>query len=306
MSVFSELISQSPKAGPSRPEAKRAEVLARVEGESNNFDWEKTASEFTEPEPEPETKSEVLAVPTLRLNLERLARLGMVTPDMKNSRVIEEYRYIKRPLLASAFETGSSVDFPNVIVVTSSHSGEGKTFNSINLALSIAMERDHRVLLVDGDIERAGLSKTLGVYRRPGLTNYLLDKKSRLVNTMFKVSGVDRLRVLPSGPVRQDASELLASTRMKSFIEEIATRYPDRIVIIDSPPLLASSSAKVLAELAGQVIVIVAADETSMSSLEESMKNIPQRKPVKLILNKARVSAKNDEYRYGYYRSEDG
>ena len=245
-----------------------------------------------------------IAVPTLRLNLERLARLGMVTPDLENRRVVEEYRYIKRSLLGATFDAQDRIAKGNVIVVTSSHPGEGKTFNALNLALSVAMERDHHVLLIDGDIERAGLSRTLGVGRRPGLSNYLLDDRVRPADTMFKLGGVERLRVLPSGPLRHDASELLASSRMRAFVDEMAARYPDRLVIIDSPPLLSSSSARVLAELAGQVIIIVAAEETSMSALDESLKNVPENKPVRLILNKTAVSEKDGEYRYGYFRKE--
>jgi exopolysaccharide/PEP-CTERM locus tyrosine autokinase len=299
MSVFSELLKGSSSTDTVQPRTvvQKKKPLAQVQHEEPAVDWEETARNYHEPERPP-----VISVPTLRLNLERLARLGMVTPGLENTRVVEEYRYIKRPLLVSAFESAQGMKNPNVLVVTSSHPGEGKTFNSINLALSIAMERDHRVLLIDGDIERAGLSKTLGVYKRPGLTNYLLNEDTSLMNTMFKVSGVERLRVLPSGPVRQDAAELLASVRMKEFINEVSTRYADRMVIIDSPPLLASSSAKVLAELSGQVIIIVAADETSMSSLDESIKNVSEDKPVRLILNKTSASRKHDEYQYGYFK----
>jgi len=294
MNVFAELLAQKPqkkaqKKPASRPLAEPREPVAPApQGEPGG--------RVERPRP--------IAVPTLRLNLERLARLGMVTPGLENSRVVEEYRYIKRSLLGATFGAHNEAANSNVIVVTSSHSGEGKTFNAINLALSVAMERDHHVLLIDGDIERAGLSRTLGVARRPGLSNYLLDDRVTLVNTMFKVDGVERLRVLPSGPLRHDASELLASGRMKAFVDEVSARYPDRLVIIDSPPLLASSSARVLAELAGQVIIIVAANETSMNALDESLKNVPEEKPVRLILNKTTISEKHDEYRYGYYRKE--
>lgn len=93
---------------------------------------------------------------------------------------------------------------------------------------------------------------------------------------------------------------------MKAFVAESASRYPDRLVIIDSPPLLASSAARVLAELAGQVIVIVAAEETSMSSVDESLNNIPEDKPVRMILNKTRKSDRDNEYCYGYYKPSDG
>ncbi len=293
MNVFSELLAQKPQAT-DRPAVAKKEPLATIERPAETRRTPGDAATTKRPQP--------LAVPTLRLNLERLARLGMVTPGLENTRVVEEYRYIKRSLLAATFGAPSKEKYPNLVVITSSHPGEGKTFNAINLALSVAMERDHHVLLIDGDIERAGLSRTLGVSKRIGLSNYLLDDRVTVASTMFKVNGVERLRVMPSGPLRHDASELLASSRMKAFVEETASRYPDRLVIVDSAPLLASSAARVLAELAGQVIVIVAANDTSMNSLDESLKNIPEEKPVRLILNKTMVSDKDNEYRYGYYK----
>ncbi len=290
MNVFSELIAQQP----GKPAPAQSDAGNSIRGRRGIRSAQAVRTQVATPQP--------ISVPTLRLNLERLARLGMVTPGLENARVVEEYRYIKRALLSSVFGGRAEVTHPNVIVVTSSLPGEGKTFNAINLALSVSMERDHHVLLVDADIERAGLSRTLGVSKRRGLSNYLLDDRASLMDTMFKVDGVDRLRVLPAGPLRHDAAELLASSRMKAFIDETASRYPDRLVIIDSSPLLASSAARVLAELAGQVIVIVAADETSMSSVDESLKNIPEEKPVRLILNKTRKSDRHNEYRYGYYK----
>ncbi len=297
MSVFSELIAQQP--GEQVPaDTDDVNDIMGVTTDRSQRRAQAMRNRAAMPQP--------VSVPTLRLNLERLARLGMVTPGLENARVVEEYRYIKRALLSSVFDAGSDVVHPNVIVVTSSLPGEGKTFNAINLALSVSMERDHHVLLVDGDIERAGLSRTLGVSKRAGLSNYLLDDRNSLMDTMFKVDGVDRLRVLPAGPLRHDASELLACSRMKAFVEETASRYADRLVIIDSSPLLASSAARVLAELAGQVIVIVAADETSMSSVDESLKNIPEDKPVRLILNKTKKSDRDNEYRYGYYKPSEG
>ena len=295
MSVFSELIAQAPTATVDARTGAGTTATAPYMAASRSHDLPHVVAA-----PKP------VSVPILRLNLERLARLGMVTPGLENTRVVEEYRYIKRSLLSSVVISRDDVACPNVIVVTSSLPGEGKTFNAINLALSVSMERDHHVLLVDGDIERAGLSRTLGVSKRIGLSDYLLDDRISMMNAMFKVDGVDRLRVLPSGPVRHDAAELLASSRMRAFVEETASRYPDRLVIIDSSPLLASSAARVLAELAGQVIVIVAAEETSMSSLDESLKNIPEHKPVRLILNKTHKSGRDNEYRYGYYKPGNG
>ncbi len=240
---------------------------------------------------------------TVQLNLERLANLGMVTPDYTNDRIIEEYRYIKRPILTSAFDFSDTDPRANVLIVTSSLPGEGKTFNSINLAMSVAMEKNRRVLLVDGDLERAGLSRTLGISSRQGLGDFLARQGAVIDDWIIRVAGVERLSILPAGPTRRDAVELLSSDRMSKLIDELAVRYPDRLIIIDTPPLLSSASAGILSELAGQVILVVAAEETSGLSLEEALTKLPKDKSVRLILNKYQPDPGQDPYMYGYYRA---
>lgn len=238
------------------------------------------------------------------LDLSRLQKMGMVTPNLGNNQIIEEYRYIKRPLLASAFdsseESGSSRN-KNVIVVTSTLPGEGKTFTSLNLAMSVAMEKDKTVLLVDADMEQTGLTRLLDISRKKGLSDYLTTPDLSLDKLMLKSENVPKLTILPSGQSRRDAAEILASVRMRNLVEDLSSRYSDRLIIIDSPPLLASSSASILTRLGGQTILVVASSQTSSDGLEEALSKLDSEQRVRLILNKAQYSWKRGHYAYGYY-----
>ncbi len=239
-----------------------------------------------------------------RIDLEYLQKIGMVTPNLGNNQIIEEYRYIKRPLLAAAFDSVEETDTPtnkNVIVVTSTLPGEGKTFTSLNLAMSVAMEKDKTVLLVDADLEQVGLTQLLNLQRRIGLSNYLADPGLALSQFLLKSENVPKMSFLPSGASRRDAAEILASQRMQHLIQELAWRYSDRLIIVDAPPLLASSSASILTQLAGQTIMVVASNQTPTESLDEALTKLDSDQNVRLVLNKAQYSWKRGHYAYGYY-----
>jgi len=238
------------------------------------------------------------------IDLDYLQKIGMVTPNLGNNQIIEEYRYIKRPLLATAFngdKDAKSSRNKNVIVVTSTLPGEGKTFTSLNLAMSVAMEKDKTVLLVDADLEQTGLTQLLDLSRRIGLSHYLTDPNLELGPLLLKSENVPKLTILPSGAARRDAAEILGSKRMDRLIEELSWRYSDRIIIVDAPPLLASSSASILAQLAGQTIMVVASGQTSSESLDEALTKLDGDQNVRMILNKAQYSWKSGHYAYGDY-----
>jgi exopolysaccharide/PEP-CTERM locus tyrosine autokinase len=238
------------------------------------------------------------------LDLARLEKSGMVTPNLGNNQIIEEYRYIKRPILATAFDINEETESPgnqNVVVVTSTLPGEGKTFSSLNLAMSVAMEKDKTVLLVDADLEQTGLTQLLDLSRKTGLSDYLTNPDLSLDGLMLKSENVPKLTILPSGESRRDAAEILASERMRYLVQELAWRYSDRLIIIDAPPLLASSSASILTHLAGQTIMVVASSETSTDSLDEALTKLDSDQKVRLILNKAQYSWKRGHYSYGDY-----
>ncbi len=242
---------------------------------------------------------------TLRHNidLERLHAAGMVTPNSERTPIAEEFRFIKRPLISNALRKGEgAIHHGNLIMVTSALPGEGKTFCSINLAMSIAMEMDHTVLLVDADVARPSILSTLGLETSAGLMDLLRDEKLDVGDVMIKTN-VDTLSVLPSGTSQQNATELLASQSMKVLLDEIAARYADRIVIFDSPPLLLTSEARVLAEQMGQIVMVVEAEKTTQNAVRNALRRIDNCANVNLVYNKGREFAEHQSYDYGYYRS---
>ncbi|MDD5037190.1 MAG: XrtA-associated tyrosine autokinase [Methylococcaceae bacterium] len=236
-----------------------------------------------------------------------LKSLGMLAPDIVRSQMVEEYRLIKRPLLMNAFPDGDNgIERSNLILVTSSVPGEGKTFSAVNLALSIAMERDKWVLLVDADVAKPSVSRVLGIKEQPGLIDLLTGKGLRLSDVIIRTD-IPNLRILPAGTIHQHSTELLASDVMKRLAKELSERYPDRIVIFDSPPLLAATQAPVLAGLVGQVVLIVEADVTPQYIVQESLAKLADCKVVGCVLNKMKKGfgftyyGLGYGYGYGYY-----
>jgi protein-tyrosine kinase len=205
-------------------------------------------------------------------------------------------------LLQRAFADRAPGEKPaNLIMITSSLPGEGKTYCAINLAMSIAMELDHTVLLVDADVARPSILPTLGLPPHRGLMDILLDDKLDMADVMLRTN-VDTLSILPAGTRTPRATELLASSTMSSLLTEIATRYSDRIVIFDSPPLLLTSEARVLAEHMGQIVMVVEAQTTTQHAVKEALHQLEGYPNVNLIYNKTRDFAGIEEtydYHYG-------
>jgi protein-tyrosine kinase len=233
------------------------------------------------------------------LNLARLRTQGFVTPDAPTSRIADEYRVIKRPIIKNALGQGDErVRHGNLIMVTSSLPGEGKTFTSINLAMSIAMEYDSRVLLVDGDVAHPSMPGMLGTPHSPGLLDLLTRDDVDVADALIRTN-VERLTLLPAGSRQRRSTELLASEQMASLLRELASRYSDRIVIFDSPPLLATTEARVLATHMGQIVMVVAADSTSHHALNQALATIESCDIVLMLLNKAGQTDVGTYY--GYY-----
>lgn len=214
----------------------------------------------------------------------------------------DEFRVIKRPLLERAL--GKGKDTPpaekgNLIMVTSALPGEGKSFTSINLAMNIAMEMGNTVLLVDADVSKPTLLKTLGMPDSKGLMDVLLDENLDLGEVLLRTN-VEKLAVLPAGSKHKHATEMLASESMSRLIDEIASRYSDRIVIFDSPPLLVTTESRVLATHMGQIVMVVAASETPQAAVKQALATIESCPSVSLMLNKASGMKGADYGIYGY------
>jgi exopolysaccharide/PEP-CTERM locus tyrosine autokinase len=237
----------------------------------------------------------------VNLDLPQMASAGFVTPFASRTQLAEEFRVLKRPLIANASgNRREPIVNGNLIMVTSALPGEGKTFTSINLAVSIAMELDRTVLLVDADVARPALPKFLGLPSSPGLLDILQDGSLSLSDALLRTN-IDKFSVLPSGTQHARATELLASDEMTNFLHELAHRYSDRIVIFDSPPLLVTTEARVLASHMGQIVFVVRAEATLQSEVMQALATI-EACPVKLmVLNQASTTgAGGYGYRYGY------
>lgn len=253
--------------------------------------------------PPPAVVAESISSHQLVINNHKLKQMGMISIDGERSQIAEEYRLIKRPLLMNAFGQGAvPVRNGNMIMVTSSLPGEGKTFCSINLAISIAMELDRTVLLVDADVAKPSVLRYLGVKAEKGLLDVLRDPKLSIGDVLIKTN-IENLSILPAGHTYKHATELLASEAMTSLIQEIANRYPDRIVIFDSPPLLATSEASVLASHMGQIVMVIEAEKTPQEAVKEAIARIEGACDViGTVLNKA-TSIPGTDYYYGNYGS---
>jgi len=234
------------------------------------------------------------------IDLQTLAAMGIGVPGASRSQIADQYRVIKRPLIKNAMGRGASVIANgNLIMVTSALPGEGKTFTSINLALSIAAELDNSVLLVDADVARPSLMRALGLPTgSPGLLDLVLDDTKDLSSVLLKTN-VEKLSILPSGTPHPRATELLASDAMVRLLEEIAARYPDRIIVFDSPPLLITTESRVLATHMGQIVMVVHAGKTLQSDVKRALSTI-ESCPVKLMLLNRSSSLFKGGYGYGY------
>jgi exopolysaccharide/PEP-CTERM locus tyrosine autokinase len=254
------------------------------------------------PAAEPEHVAPKFSTRRVELDLNRMRDLGMVTAAGGRTRLLEDFRVIKRPLLQRAFAERKPGDKPgNLIMVTSSLPGEGKTYCAINLAMSIAMELDHTVLLVDADVARPSVLRSLGLPAHRGLMDILLDEKLDMADVMLRTN-VETLAILPAGTSTPRATELLASSTMSSLVDEIANRYPDRIVIFDSPPLLLTSESRVLASHMGQIVMVVEAQTTTQHAVKEALHQLEDFPNVNLIYNKTRDFPGIEEtydYHYG-------
>ena len=237
----------------------------------------------------------------VHVDVARLKDEGYLTPDGERTRVAEEFRIIKRPLLENAFGKGSSlVEHGNLIMVTSALPGEGKTYTAINLAMSIAMEMDKTVLLVDADVGKARVHEMLRIPMGPGLIDLLIDESLDAGDVMLQTD-IPKLRVIPMGQYHPHSTELLASDEMRRLMEELATRYSDRVVIFDSPPLLATSEAVVLAGLMGQLVFVVESSRSLQGTVKDALSLVDASKPVGLVLNKVRKLTGTNHYGYGSY-----
>ncbi|MCP4408332.1 MAG: polysaccharide biosynthesis tyrosine autokinase [Gammaproteobacteria bacterium] len=239
--------------------------------------------------------------PPITIDIPRLEKDRIVLFSPSNRNAVDEYRNIKRPLLHNAFgKRSTTTDHGNLVMVTSAVKGEGKTTTAINLALSIAKELDRTVLLVDADASQRGVSRMMGIEERQGLTDLLSASVTNPGEVLVKTD-IPKLTLLPAGQEHPQFTELLASDNMRHLAEELSTRYPDRLILFDAPPLLVTNEARVLAGLMGQILLVVEAEKTTQPMLKEAISYLDNSKPIGTVLNKSRLGfSKGGYYGYGY------
>lgn len=244
----------------------------------------------------------------IHVDFETLRRSGLLPPEHQQRELAHQYRTLKRPILKYAFGGDAPAGeartaSPRTLMVTSALPGEGKTFTSLNLALSLALEKDHCVILIDGDAPKPHISHALGLGEEPGLLDLLTDP-GRNVESLLRQTDVRGLYVLPVGRRNESATELLASARMRQVISELERLDDNGIVLLDSPPILLTSEAQVLASLFGQVVMVVRAGVTPQQAVTDALGIIGEGPRIGLVLNQALHDNNVGGY-YGYGYGDD-
>jgi len=221
---------------------------------------------------------------------------GLIVPEDPVTGLLEEFRIVKRELLADA--RAGDTPLARRILVCSPHPGEGKTYCATNLAIALAAERGLEVLLVDADVVKPSVALRLGIAAERGLMDALADP-AILPETLVIKTDIAGLYVLPAGTATSLDAEYLASARTGAVLDRLTQGAPDRIVIFDTPPALAASPAAELAQHVGQALLVVRADETSRAALEDAQQLLSACGDIKLLLNAARYSPSGR--RFGTY-----
>ncbi len=292
-------LEQLRQAGVELPEEPSPPAGRPGRGKAVIGDTDPYAVAIVPPKPAGEEKKAATVSKRIELNLDAISASGLLVPQATRSQLADEFRVIKRPLIANAMgKSGEALPNGNLIMVTSALPGEGKSFTAINLAISIAMELDNTVMLVDADVARPSVLNMLGLPPAPGLLD-VVDKNSVDISGVLMRTNIEKLSLLPSGTQHPRATELLASDAMVRLLDDMASRYNDRIIIFDSPPLLLTTESRVLATHMGQIVIVVHAESTTQAAVKQAVDTI-EACPVKMmVLNQAR-QASSDGYGYGY------
>ncbi|SEL70308.1 receptor protein-tyrosine kinase [Colwellia chukchiensis] len=277
-------------------------IIEKALAKQQQSSTSKSQQTQTNAEPETSTTPNTKAVTddkaTLIIDKASLEERGYLIDNGTRKSIKDEFRQIKRKLLNNAFgNVSKTLHHSNLIMVSSAKPNEGKTFVAINLALSIALEQDKTVLLIDADVLRPSVSRELGINENPGIIDYLSGQSEQVSNIIYNTD-IDKLKLIPAGKPHHLSNELLASEKMANFANELANRYPDRIVIFDCPPLIGVTETLVLANLMGQALIVVEESKSSIADIKAATEHLNEDLALGLVLNKAIRSHKD---LYGYY-----
>jgi protein-tyrosine kinase len=246
------------------------------------------------PAPRPEDKLETSLPPA-----ERETTAGPVSPYLVTlteplSPIAEEYRKLKSMIVKLTKRGG----FKNILMVTSSLGGEGKSLTALNLAVTLSEEYDYTVLLIDADLRNPTLHKYLELETGTGLADCLVDGLD--AGKAMVRPGIGKLSFIPSGRAVGNPAELLSSRKMKDLIGEIKHRYSDRYIIIDTPPVLSVAETCSLSALVDGILFVVREGQSSFENVKDALDILKDGNVLGLVFND--VSAENLNGRYHYYR----
>jgi exopolysaccharide/PEP-CTERM locus tyrosine autokinase len=236
----------------------------------------------------------------MTLDMEALRTHGYLPELGKDRQFADHYRRIKRPLIDKAMSGISGIGEPLVAIITSALPGDGKTFTSINLALSIALERDFSVLLIDCDVAKRHISEVLGLKEERGLLDVLADE-SVDIDSVVVQTNQRGLAILPAGRRAEGAAELLSSNRMRQIVADLSKRNPRRLLVLDSPPLLITNEGRSLVKIAGQVVLVVRAGHTPRQAVQDALGLVDPQQAGGIILNHVPMGQSEGYYGYGSY-----
>jgi protein-tyrosine kinase len=236
----------------------------------------------------------------VKVNREALRAAGVLPPPQEERRIAQEYRQIKRPLVDNALGRGvKALQNGRLIMLASALPGDGKTFTSVNLALSLALEKDIQTLLIDADVAKPHISSLFGVQAEPGLLDVLRDEALD-VESLILPTDVPGLSILPAGRPCETATELLASARMQAVVAQLSAAAANRIALFDSPPLLLTTESRALTGVVGQVVLIVGAGSTPQKAVLDAIDLVGEGRPVSLILNQCDENERSEYYQHYY------
>jgi len=293
--AVTERVVTPERAAASEPDAQTEQAVLVADAPA------KVAAPSSKPSAKSRTGEPARQSKSVEIDLAALAVAGCITPEADRSQIADEFRVMKRPIIKNAHGGAEfRVERGNCVMVTSALPSEGKTFVALNLAMSIASEVDSTVLLVDADVANPNLMKKMHLPPARGLLDLLTGESPDLSDVLLRTN-VEKLSLLPAGSKHRRATEMLASTAMAELVEQMSARYPDRILVFDSPPLLATTEARVLASHMGQILMVVEADVTTQATVLKALETVEGCPVVMMVLNKAPRTDVGGYYGYGFY-----